>query len=221
MYEKVKQEWLDAIINIDREKADAIIEAWIQEKGYDNVLSHILRPALEALGEHWTRLGDITFAQVYVSTVIAEDTILRVFENDIKKDLTEHGETIILGNIEDDFHSLVRRLVATFLKSSGWQVIDMGVDVTAEEFVDKAIEEKASIIMVSAMLYTTAKNIKKVREEIDNRGLSEQIALIVGGAVFNIREELWKEVGADAVGINALDAGSLAMDVLNRIRNQA
>ena len=116
---------------------------------------------------------------------------------------------VVIGNIEDDFHSLGRRIVATFLQATGWAVSDLGNDVVAELFVDKAVEVDAAVVGASAMTHTTALNIRKLRDAIDQRGLSGRIQLAVGGAVFNWRPELVAEVGADGTAKNAAGADEL------------
>lgn len=214
---KVKEECLQAILDSDRDTANALIDDWINMHGYDGILTEILDPILIELGELWTIQKDITFAQVYVSATIAEDIIVKVLENTDGDEKGPKKDTIILGNIEDDFHSLGRRLVGTFLTSFNWDVVDMGNDTTAEEFVDMAVEKEAKIIMVSAMMYTTAKNIQSVRDEIDKRGLRGKILLAVGGAIFNLRPDLWESVGADGMSKNALEASELATTMLDQM----
>ncbi len=117
--------------------------------------------------------------------------------------------TAIIGNVEDDYHSLGRKLVGIFLLTAGWKVVDLGNDVAPATFVDAAIENKARIIGVSAMMFTTAQNILSLRKEIDQRGLKNKIKLAVGGAVFKIRPDLVSEVGGDGTAANAIDAPAL------------
>lgn len=217
MYKEVQAHFLQAILETDRDKANEIIDQWAKQAGYEDTLIHILEPVLEELGNMWTVQQDVSFAQVYVSATIAEDIILKVFKNREATEVHESKGTIILGNIEDDFHALGRRLVGIFLTSSGWHVIDLGVDVTAEEFVDRAVLEGAHIIGASAMMYTTAINIKKIRQEIDKRGLTGKLMLAVGGAVFNLRPDLWQVVGADGTSRNAIDVGGLMETLLERV----
>lgn len=218
MYKEVQAQFLQAILDSDRDEANEIIDGWAKRTGYGDTLIHILEPVLEELGNMWTVQKDVSFAQVYVSATIAEDIILKVFNNREITEVPQSKGTIILGNIEDDFHALGRRLVGIFLTSSGWRVIDLGVDVTAEDFVDRAILEGAHIIGASAMMYTTAMNIKKIRKEIDRRGLTGQLMLAVGGAVFNLRPDLWQVVGADGTSRNAIDVGSLMETLLERVK---
>jgi len=117
--------------------------------------------------------------------------------------------TVVIGNIEEDFHALGRRMVGTFLRAEGWIVHDLGNDVPAKEFVDKALEVGARVIGVSAMMMTTALNIRRVRQEIDSRGLTGRIQLAVGGAVFCVSPGLVDEVGGDGTAANALAASGL------------
>ena len=100
-------------------------------------------------------------------------------------------------------------MVGTFLKAAGWQVYDLGIDVTPEEFISKALEVDARIIGASAMIFTTAMNTKKLRQKIDNRRLRGRLQLAVGGAVFKLRPELVEEVGGDGSTNNALNAPAL------------
>jgi len=125
---------------------------------------------------------------------------------------------VIIGNIEDDFHSLGRKMVSIFLKSAGWEIIDLGNDVPAKDFVDKAEKTGALFIAVSAMMYSTAMNIKKVREEIDRRGLNGKIKLAAGGAVFRLRPELLEEVGGDGTAGNAINVPALFDRLLNDLK---
>ena len=115
----------------------------------------------------------------------------------------------VLGNAEDDYHGLGRRLVSAFLRVGGWKVVDLGYDVLPEAFVDAALREGARVVGVSAMTLTNAKNILRVRKEIDRRGLSSSLKLAVGGAVFVMRPELVAEVGGDGSADTAMEAPAL------------
>jgi methanogenic corrinoid protein MtbC1 len=104
-------------------------------------------------------------------------------------------------------------MVAVFLRAAGWKVVDMGNDVAPADFVAAAVRHGARVIGVSAMMLTTAENIRAVREELDARGLSGRIRLAVGGAVFKLRPELVSEVGGDGTAPSAIQAPAL-FDIL-------
>lgn len=211
----IQQEFLDDILNSDREKANLLIDQWAKDNSYHEAIIGIVEPALKAMGELWVNSDNVSYAQAFVSAKIAEDIFLKSLNEVYNTENATIKGRIIIGNIEDDCHSIGRNLVSIFLKASDWEVIDLGNDVLASEFVDKAIEMDANIIAVSAMMYTTALNIKKLRDEINNRGYKDKIMLAAGGAVFNIRPELYLEVGADGYARNAIEAPVL-MDELRQ-----
>jgi methylmalonyl-CoA mutase cobalamin-binding domain/chain len=206
---------LNTMIATDRAGAAVLIERIIQEgMPVDRVISDILGPALVRIGVLWGK-ESVSLAQTFVAAKIAEDVLLRCMpEVDA---LTPHKSPVVIGNIEDDFHSLGRHIVATFLRAAGWEVYDLGNDVLAEEFVDKAVEVHASVVGASAMMQTTALNIRKVRDLIDARGLQDRLKLAVGGAVFNWRPQLVAEVGGDGTAENAAGADAL----LRRLQSEA
>ena len=203
------QQLLNCMINADRAGASQIVERALAS-GLDplQVISGILDPAIVRLGRMWEE-ESMSLAQNFVASKIAEDTLLRCMPD---RGAEQHKKgKVVIGNIEDDFHSLGRRAVGLFLGAAGWDVTDLGNDVPAEQFLDKALEVGASVIGASAMMQTTALNIRKLRELIDERGLRDRIKLAVGGAVFNWRPELVQEVGGDGTAKNAVGADELFM----------
>ncbi|MFA6560708.1 MAG: cobalamin-dependent protein [Verrucomicrobiia bacterium] len=200
---------LDTMVKADRAgAADLVAQVLANGLPSNRVLAEVLDPALVRVGQLWEQ-EQASLAQTFVAAKIAEDVLLRC--------LPEAGEAsshppkgrVVIGNIEDDFHSLGRRIVASFLQAAGWEVHDLGNDVVAELFVDKAIEINAAVVGASAMTHTTALNIRKLRTVIDARGLAGQIKLAVGGAVFNWRPDLVAEVGGDGTAHNAAAADAL------------
>ncbi|NTW87967.1 MAG: corrinoid-binding protein [Desulfobulbaceae bacterium] len=150
------------------------------------------------------------YANEYVAAKVAEDALLKIAGQKKEGDTVPPSKgPVVIGNIEEDFHSLGRRMLGIFLASDGWIVHDLGNDVPAAEFVDKAVAVGARVIGVSAMMLTTALNIKQLRTELDKRGLSGRIQLAVGGAVFLVRPGLDHEVGGDGTARTALEATAL------------
>jgi methylmalonyl-CoA mutase cobalamin-binding domain/chain len=175
----------------------------------ERFLTDVLHPALVQIGRLWG-LESASLVQTFVASKIAEDVLLRCTPDKAGPSPTAaHKGQIVIGNIEDDFHSLGRRMVVSFLRAAGWQVHDLGNDVTAEQFVEKAIEVKAAVVGASAMMQTTALNIRRLRDLIDARGLKGRIKLAVGGAVFNWHPDLVAEVGGDGTANNAAGADAL------------
>lgn len=193
----------------DREKAIALLEGWAARHGYTAAFKELLEPTLTEVGDGIAG-QQFSLAQAYVAAKVTEDMLTKAAK------LTEsQAETrapkgpVVIGNAEEDFHALGRRMVATMLRADGWEVCDLGNDVPAADYVDKALEIGARVIGVSAMTMTTAQNIREVRRELDVRGLSGRIQLAAGGAVFLVVSGLWKEVGGDGTAADMLDAPRL------------
>jgi methanogenic corrinoid protein MtbC1 len=210
MNEQEKIRILGDTIN-EGEKDDAVklLSDWAKESSYKEVIFTVLEPLLIQWGKLWMQ-GKLSLALGYLSGKVAEEFYLIASQSEDFLDSKNQSKgTIILGNIEDDFHPLGRRLVNIFSKAAGWNTIDLGNDVPAELFVENAIENNADIIAVSAMMFTTAKNIEKIRKELDRQSLSGKIKLAVGGAVFKLRPELVTDIGGDGTADNAIDAPAL------------
>lgn len=171
---------------------------WIDENPDRESVETAILLMLEEVGRRYIGKEDVSLAQAYVASEVAAAAIERAatIAQDANKKELKKGP-VVLANIEDDFHSLGRRMLVTVLEANHWLVVDMGNDVPAKAVVDKAVEVNARVIGISAMMYTTALNIKSVREELDRRNLSGSIKLAVGGAVFNQRPGLIDEVGGD------------------------
>ncbi|HEY3401666.1 MAG TPA: cobalamin-dependent protein [Geothrix sp.] len=206
------QELLDAIHRADRTGANAVIDAWAVGRTFQRVVPDLLSPTLETFGRIWAHgENGVSLATGYVASKIAEDVLSRLL-----LDSTSNGSPaqagkgpVVLGNVEDDFHPLGRKMVAAFLRADGWEVHDLGVDVSPAQFLDKAEETGAKVIGASAMMYTTAKNVARLREELDRRGMTGRIQLAVGGAVFKLRPELVETFGGDGTAPSAVEAPTL------------
>jgi 5-methyltetrahydrofolate--homocysteine methyltransferase len=111
---------------------------------------------------------------------------------------------VVIGSVRGDLHDIGKNLVGILLKGAGFEVFDLGSDVSPEQFVDKAVAEDAPVIGMSALLTTTMPVMRAVVELVRERGLSGQIKTIVGGAP--VSASFATEIGADAYGFDAANA---------------
>jgi len=208
-----RQKLTTLIINADRDEANAFLDALAARSSYREVFFSLLEPVLTDIGEMWVE-EELSLAQGYVAGKIAEDLLAKMLRSgEQPRGRANSKGPVVIGNIEDDYHELGKKMVCTFLRTAGWRVYDLGPDVTAREFVSKAVEVGARIIGVSAMMYSTAEHIKSVRHEIDARGLRGKVLLVVGGAVFKLQPDLVHEVGGDGT----IDAAINAPEFFDRL----
>ncbi len=189
-----------------------MVDAWAVGRSFTQVVPELLSPTLESFGTLWSQgHGGVSLATGYVAAKVAEDILSRLLQesNPDGSPILPSKGPVILGNVEDDFHPLGRNMVVAFLRAAGWDVRDLGVDVPPAQFVDQAEETGARVIGASAMMHTTAKNVARIREEIDRRGLTGKVQLAVGGAVFKLRPELVADLGGDGTAASALEAPAL------------
>ena len=111
---------------------------------------------------------------------------------------------VILGTVQGDLHDIGKNLVGIMLQGAGFEVVDLGTDVPAEKFIDTAVAEKASIIGLSALLTTTMPLMKSVVDLVEERGLSDELKVIVGGAPLS--EEFARSIGAQDYAYDAANA---------------
>lgn len=111
---------------------------------------------------------------------------------------------VVIGTAKGDLHDIGKNLVGIMLKGAGFEVIDLGNDVTAERFVDTAVDSGAKVIGISALLTTTMSSMKDVTDLLRDRGLAGKIHTIIGGAP--VSKEFADEIGADGYGYDAASA---------------
>jgi len=121
----------------------------------------------------------------------------------IAEEVPSRGK-VVLGTVEGDLHDIGKNLVGIMLQGAGFEVVDLGTDVPAEKFIDTAIAENASIIGLSSLLTTTMALMKGVVDLVEERGLSDQLKVIVGGAPLS--EEFAQSIGAQGYAYDAANA---------------
>lgn len=118
---------------------------------------------------------------------------------------------VALGTVKGDLHDIGKNLVAAMLEGGGYEVIDLGVNVSPEQFVAAVKEKNVHIIALSALLTTTMPSMKTTIEALKQAGIRDQVKVLIGGAP--ITQRYADEIGADGFGDSAAGAVSLAKKV--------
>ena len=131
----------------------------------------------------------------------------------IAEEVPSRGK-VVIGSVQGDLHDIGKNLVGIMLEGAGFAVVDLGIDVAPEKFVEAAVEEDASIIGVSSLLTTTMSRMKGVVDLVEERGLSGQMKVLVGGAP--LTEEFAQSIGADGYAYDAASAVDKVMALMGQ-----
>jgi len=124
--------------------------------------------------------------------------------------------TVVIGSVRGDLHDIGKNLVAMMLRSAGFEVFDLGVDVARERFVEEAGGRKANIVGMSALLTTTMGEMKEVITAFQLAGIRDRVKIILGGAP--VTKEFAEKIGADANGRDAIEAVKICRGLMNTLR---
>ncbi len=172
-----------------------------------NVIADVIENALKSIGDKWEK-GDVALSQVYISGRICESLVTELLPVS-DQDSAGGPETAIVTY--GDYHILGKKIIYAVLKSSGINLLDLGHGLNADEIVEEIINKNIRILLVSVLMYPSALEIKELRGKLNDHHLD--VRLIVGGAPFYFDNNLWKQVGADAMGKSPADAISLINDL--------
>ena len=171
-------------------------------------------PGMHDVGEQFAR------GQMFLPDMMASAEAMRAAMSVLDPELRRLGTerpmagVVVLGTTKGDIHEIGKILVGTMLTAHGFEVHDLGVDVTGDKFAVKARELKADIVGVSALLTTTMRNQKSVVEALEKEGLRSSIKVMVGGAPVTRR---WaEEIGADGYAKDAMSAVALAQELMQK-----
>ncbi len=156
--------------------------------------------ALEVVGKRFQE-GEWFLAELVYSGEIAKSAMELLSPLMTSDDSTQLG-TIVVGTVAGDLHDLGKNIFINYSKSAGFEVIDLGVDVPTEKFVDAITEHNPIAMGMSCLLTVTADEIRKVIELLKQKGLRERSKVIIGGAA--ITQEFAREVEADAFAPDAI-----------------
>ena len=120
--------------------------------------------------------------------------------------------TVVIGTVKGDLHDIGKNLVASMLEGCGFEVINLGVDISSEKFVQSIREHNANILCLSALLTTTMGYMKDIITTLEKEGLREQVKVMVGGAPVN--SDFAEKISADGYSSNANAAVTLAKSLI-------
>ncbi|MEE9400325.1 MAG: corrinoid protein [Dehalococcoidales bacterium] len=200
----------EAIIEGDEEKVEIEVHKALDEGAEaQDILSNGLIAGMEVISKRF-KSGEMFLPEVLLSAEVMHKG-LDIVNPLLAKSGHKGIGTIVIGTVEGDIHDIGKRIVGFLLVGTGFQVVDLGVDVKVDTFVQAIEEYKPDILGMSALLTTTMPNMGKTIDVLKEKGLRDKLNIIVGGAPIN--EQFAQSIGADGY---APEAGS-AVDLVKKL----
>lgn len=197
----------DAIVDGDAKTSKALaIQA--MEAGLDPkmLLDEYMIPAMNEVGRRFET--NEYFVPELLIAARAMKQALEVIKPALVATGAEPVGKVAIGTVRGDLHDIGKNLVAAMLEGGGFEIIDLGVDVSPEKFVSAVKEKGANIVALSALLTTTMPSMKTTIEQLQEAGVRDQVKVMIGGAP--VTQKYADEIGADGYSDNASGAVTLA-----------
>ena len=191
----------------DAEKVGELVKKALEENfAPKKILEDGLIKGMDIIGAKFKR------NEVYVPEVLIAARAMRVGMEVLRPKLTETGVKsigkVIIGTVKGDLHDIGKNLVKMMLEGAGFEVVDLGVDVSADKFVEAVKEHQPNIIGMSALLTTTMVNMPEVIKALEVAGLKDKVKIMIGGAP--ITQNYAEQIGADGYSPDAASAADKA-----------
>ena len=211
--EEVLQKLFDAVLEGDFDGVKTNVTTAL-EAGLDPnaILNDGMIAAMREVGVRF-EAGDYYVPEMLIAAR-AMQSGMTLLKPHLQKTEQKSNGRVLMGTVKGDLHDIGKNLVGLMLEGAGYEIIDLGVDVPAEEFVKKAMELKPDIIGMSALLTTTMASMKTTLDALDAAGLRRNIKVIVGGAP--VTEAYAQHIEADGFSPDASRAVNLVNELLGK-----
>jgi 5-methyltetrahydrofolate--homocysteine methyltransferase len=200
------QTLLDAVIKGDIKTAkEETLKAVDAGQNAQDILDQGLIEAMNVVGDNFSK-GAIFVPQMLRSAKTMQECV-EVLKPHFKENAMTTKGKIVIGTVKGDLHDIGKNLVGMMLEGAGFSIIDLGVDVAPEVFVDKIKEANADVVGMSALLSTTMPSMSLTIKALADSGLRDTVKVIIGGAP--VTRKYAEDIGADAY---ASDAGSAVLE---------
>ena len=208
-FEKLKQ----AIVDGDDDRAVTIVEDGLQQ-GLDALamVKGAIIPGIEHAGKLWH--DNIYFMPDVVLSAEAFKAAMQAVQPRLQGRETSSRGKILIGVVAGDMHDLGKSIVIAMLMGAGFDVIDLGVDIPRDTFIQKVRELNPDILGIGCYMTTTMLELKDVLQSLAENGLRNTVKVMIGGVPTT--QQFADEIGADAWGRDALDAVSAALTLMER-----
>jgi 5-methyltetrahydrofolate--homocysteine methyltransferase len=206
-YDALKQ----AVLAGDEATAVAEVKKALAAKADpSDILNNGLIAGMEVVGKKF-RSGEMFLPEVLLCAEVIHKGI-DILNPLLAKSGKKSATTVVIGTVEGDIHDIGKKIVALLLEGNGFNVIDLGVDVKGEKFIEAVEKYKPQIVGMSALLTTTMPHMGEIIQTLKVKKLRDKVKVIVGGA--SVNAEFAKSIGADGYAVEAGTGVELAKKLL-------
>ena len=210
LYQEMAQAVIDGLPDKARHLAEEALRAEIDPLV---AIDEGFKPGMDVVGVGFAK-GELFIPDLMMSGEAMKAAIATLEPELMKrKQQREVLGKVVIGTVQGDIHEIGKTLVATMLAANGFEVHDLGVDVSSQEFIDKVREVDANVVGLSALLTTTIFNQEQVILSLEEAGLRDQVKVIIGGVPAS--PEWADEIGADAYAENATEAVAVVKQLVS------
>lgn len=174
------------------------------------ILNEALIPAMAEVGRLFEE-GEYFVPEMLISAR-AMKTAMAALKPHLQSGDMKFAGTVVIGTVKGDLHDIGKNLVGLMLEGAGFQVKDLGSDVTPEKYIEAARETGANLIAMSALLTTTMVNMKSTITALEEAGLRDKVKVMIGGAP--VTENYARQIGADGYAPDASRAVAVAKTLI-------
>jgi corrinoid protein of di/trimethylamine methyltransferase len=206
--EQIKQ----AVISGKPKEIEGLVQAAVDDKvDFSRIINEGLIAAMDVVGKLFAS-GEIFVPEMLVSALTMQKG-LAVIKPLLRGEASKAKGCVLMGTVKGDLHDIGKKLVVMMLEGAGFEVVDLGVNLSAEQFVDRVAEIKPDVLGLSSLLTTTMPEMQKVICLMQERGLRNSVKIMVGGAP--VDEYFAVKIGADGYGKDAFEAVQLARKLIS------
>ncbi len=207
--EDLRQSVIDGEMNLTQE---LVQKALVQEMPPEQILKDGLISAMEEVGRRF-ECNEFYVPEMLISAR-AMKSGLALLRPHLTAANVEAAGKVIIGTVQGDLHDIGKNLVGMMLEGAGFEVVDLGADVSSEKYLAAVKEHRPDLVACSALLTTTMPSMKNVILLLKDAGLRDQVKVIIGGAP--VTDKYATDIGADGFAPDAASAASLAKQLIHK-----
>ncbi|QUH22292.1 cobalamin B12-binding domain-containing protein [Methanobacterium alkalithermotolerans] len=210
---EIAQNYLDALLNLDRYKASKIIHSSLDEGvPIKDIYIKVFESSQHEVGRLWQK-NIINVAQEHYCSASTQQIMSELYPVIFKS--PKKGYKLLATCVAGEMHEIGLRMVADIFELEGWDSYYLGANTPLDSILDTISTLEPDVVAISASIHFNIPAVKELVDKINSLPLRSRLKIMVGGRPFSISPELWKKVGADATASNALEAIKVASELIS------